>query len=127
MHKILIFAAAALAIGLPAAAQAQQASILVVDSERLMSDCTACKAASAQLQSKQSALRTRAQTLQTQLAAERKPIQDAVDAGKADATLRIAAWLATAPRWITPLERDEPLSLFTIESASINPAARGLP
>jgi Skp family chaperone for outer membrane proteins len=62
-----------------------------------MSDCTACKAASAQLQSKQSALRTRAQTLQTQLAAERKPIQDAVDAlnGKdPDAALktRISAW-----------------------------------
>jgi len=54
-------------------------------------------------------------------------IQDAVDAGKADATLRIAAWLATAPRWIAPLERDESLSLFNAESRSINPAARGSP
>ena len=81
MHKILISAAAAaLAIGLPAAARAQQANILVVDSDRLMSDCTACKAASTQLQSRQAALRTRAQTLQTQLEAEGKPIQAAVDA-----------------------------------------------
>jgi len=81
MHKILISAAAAaLAIGLPAAAHAQQANILVVDSDRLMSDCTACKAASTQLQSRQAALRTRAQTLQTQLEAEGKPIQAAVDA-----------------------------------------------
>ena len=81
MHKILISAAAAaLAIGLPATAHAQQANILVVDSDRLMSDCTACKAASTQLQSRQAALRTRAQTLQTQLEAEGKPIQAAVDA-----------------------------------------------
>jgi len=81
MHKILISAAAAaLAIGLPAAAHAQQANILVVDSDRLMSDCTACKAASTQLQSRQAALRTRAQTLQTQLEAEGKPSQAAVDA-----------------------------------------------
>ena len=81
MHKILISAAAAaLAIGLPATAHAQQANILVVDSDRLMSDCTACKAASTQFQSRQAALRTRAQTLQTQLEAEGKPIQAAVDA-----------------------------------------------
>jgi len=54
-------------------------------------------------------------------------IQDAVDAGKTDATLRIAEWLATAPRWIAPLERDESLSLFNIETISINGAARGSP
>jgi len=54
-------------------------------------------------------------------------IQDAVDAGKADASLRIAAWLAKMPRWIAPLERDEPLSLFNAETASINGAARGSP
>jgi len=42
-------------------------------------------------------------------------IQHAVDAGEADASLRIAAWLATTPRWIAPLERDEPLSLFNAE------------
>ena len=91
MTKILITAAAALAIGLPAAAHAQQANILIVDSERVMSDCTACKSATTQLQAKQAALRTRAQTLQTQLQTEGKPIQAAVDAlnGKApDAALQ---------------------------------------
>ena len=45
MTKILLSAAAALAIGLPAAAHAQQANILIVDSDRIMSDCTACKSA----------------------------------------------------------------------------------
>lgn len=39
-------------------------------------------------------------------------IQDAVDTGKTDIPLRITAWLAKAPRWIVPLKRDEPLSLF---------------
>jgi len=97
MHKILLTAATALAIGLPAAAHAQQANILVVDSDRLMSDCSACKSANTQLQAKQATLKSRAQTLQTQLATERKPIQDAVDAlnGKEpDAALkaRITAW-----------------------------------
>ena len=80
MTKILLSAAAALAIGLPAVAHAQQANILIIDSERVMTDCTACKAATSQLQSKQSTLRARAQTLQTQLQTEGKPIQAAVDA-----------------------------------------------
>jgi hypothetical protein len=51
-------------------------------------------------------------------------IQDAVDAGNPDAPLRIAAWLAKMPRWIAPLERDEPLSLFSAETTSINRAAQ---
>jgi len=42
-------------------------------------------------------------------------IQDAVDAGNPDASLRIAAWLARSPRWVEPLEHDEPLSLFSVE------------
>lgn len=54
-------------------------------------------------------------------------IQDAVDAGSADAPLRIAAWLARMPRWFIPLEHDEPLSLFNIETTSISGAARGSP
>ena len=56
-------------------------------------------------------------------------IQDAVDTGKTDVTLRIAAWLAKSPRWIAPLERDETLSLFNPKrlEASINPASRESP
>ncbi|HEX6660956.1 MAG TPA: OmpH family outer membrane protein [Sphingomicrobium sp.] len=82
MKKILICTAAALtALAVPTAALAQaRAAILIVDSERVLSDCTACKSAGTQLQSKQAALRTRAQQLQTQLQSEGKPIQAAVDA-----------------------------------------------
>ena len=82
MKKILISAAVALsAVAVPTAAFAQaRPAILIVDSERILSSCTACKAASTQLQSKQAALRTRAQQLQTQLQTEGKPIQAAVDA-----------------------------------------------
>jgi Skp family chaperone for outer membrane proteins len=93
MKKILISTAVALfAATAPTAALAQaRPAILIVDSERVLSDCTACKSAGTQLQSKQAALRTRAQQLQTQLQTEGKPIQAAVDAlnGKApDAALQ---------------------------------------
>jgi outer membrane protein len=90
--KILVssmMAVSALALSTPAFAQS--ANILIVDSERIISDCTACKSASSQLQTRQSTLRARAQTLQTQLQTEGKPIQAAVDAlnGKApDAALQ---------------------------------------
>jgi Skp family chaperone for outer membrane proteins len=53
-----------------------------VDTAQILSNCTACKAASTQLQQRESALRTRAQTLNQQLKTEGKPIQDAVDALK---------------------------------------------
>ena len=93
MKKILISTAVALlAATVPTAALAQaRPAILIVDSERVLSDCTACKSAGTQLQSKQAALRTRAQQLQTQLQTEGKPIQAAGDAlnGKAlDAALQ---------------------------------------
>jgi Skp family chaperone for outer membrane proteins len=91
MNKILI-SGAIFALALPTAVSAQAAgSILIVDSDRVMSECTACKSAASQLQSKQATLRARAQTLQTQLQTEGKPIQAAVDAlnGKApDAALQ---------------------------------------
>ena len=93
MKKILISTAVALfAATAPTVALAQaRPAILIVDSERVLSDCTACKSAGTQLQSKQAALRTRAQQLQTQLQTAGKPIQAAVDAlnGKApDAALQ---------------------------------------
>jgi hypothetical protein len=47
-------------------------------------------------------------------------IQAAVDAGNSDVTLRIAAWLSKMPRWVAPLERDEPLSLFNVETIPIS-------
>lgn len=82
MHKLMISAALAVtAVALPTAASAQATGqILIVDSERILGDCTACKAATAQLQQKQDAMRSRAQTLQQQLATEGKPLQAEVEA-----------------------------------------------
>ena len=67
----------------PTAAVAQRAPaavVVVVDTDRIARDCTACRAATTQLQSQQAALRTRAQTLEQQLTAEGKPIQEAISA-----------------------------------------------
>ena len=81
MNKLIISAAlAASALALPTAAFAQTAPILIVDSERVLTDCNACKSATAQLEQKQTALRSRAQTLQQEIQAEGKPLQTAVDA-----------------------------------------------
>ena len=81
MNRLVLSASlAATALSLPTAALAQTAPILIVDSERVLSDCTACKAANTQLQAKQEAMRTRAQTLQQQLQTEGKPIQTEFDA-----------------------------------------------
>jgi outer membrane protein len=81
MKKLMISAAfAATALSIPASAAAQRADILIVDSDRVLSDCTACKSANTQLQQKQAALQSRAEQLRTQLQTEGKPIQAAVDA-----------------------------------------------
>ncbi|MEO7251044.1 MAG: hypothetical protein ABIW30_00370 [Arenimonas sp.] len=48
-------------------------------------------------------------------------IQQAIDSGKTDTTLRIAAWLADLPRWTGQLARDEPLSMFNVERLGLSP------
>ena len=89
--------AAATALVLPTAAVAQRApaaTIIVVDTDRIYRECTACKAAQAQLQSRVTALQTRQQALATQLRTEGTAIQTAVNAlaGKEpDAALRTRA------------------------------------
>ena len=90
MKKIAI-AALLVSVGLPSAASAQAAPVLVVDTDTIMSTCTACRAAQTQLRTRTTTLQTRAQTLQQQLQTEGQPIQTAVDAlnGKEpDAALR---------------------------------------
>jgi outer membrane protein len=83
MRNILILTAIAAATALPTAANAQaRGGIILVDTSNVMSNCTACKAAQTQLEQRQTALRSRVQTLTQQLQAEGKPIQDAVDALK---------------------------------------------
>ncbi|MFC7537639.1 OmpH family outer membrane protein [Sphingomonas sp. GCM10030256] len=92
--KLCLAAVAAAATLLPTAALAQRtpaAVVAVVDTDRIASECTACRAAATQLQSQQASLRSRAQTLQQQLQAQAQPIQTAVNAlaGKQpDAALR---------------------------------------
>ena len=74
---------AASALAAPAMAQrAPAAVVVVVDTDRIGQECTACRSASQQIQQREQQLRTRAQTLQTQLQTEGKPIQDAIEALK---------------------------------------------
>ncbi len=83
MRKILILAAIAAATALPTSANAQaRGGLILIDTANILSNCTACKAAQTQLEQRQTALRSRVQTLTQQLQAEGKPIQDAVDALK---------------------------------------------
>jgi Skp family chaperone for outer membrane proteins len=83
MNKFAIGAAvAALSLGLPGAAIAQRnnADILVVDTGRVFAECTACRAAQAQLQTQVTALQQRRTALGQQLQTEGAPIQTAVNA-----------------------------------------------
>jgi outer membrane protein len=95
---VLLLAAAASALTFSGTAAAQQRpAVLVVDTDRILNECTACKAAATQLQSQVQQGRTRAQTLESQLKPEETSLQTAVRAlnGKQpDAALqaRIAAY-----------------------------------
>lgn len=80
---ISMAALAASMLAAPTAAYAQRAPaavIVVVDTDRIARECTACRAASTQMQNQENTLRTRAQTLQQQLQTESQPIQTAVNA-----------------------------------------------
>ncbi len=73
---------------------AQKGGVLVVDTERVLSECTACKAATTQLQTQANQLRQRVQQLETQLKPEADALQKAGAAlnGKApDAALQARA------------------------------------
>ena len=81
MKKLaLILAATAGAVGIPGAAHAQRAPILVVDTDRIIAECTACRAASTQLQSQIQQGRTRAQQLEASLKPEAESLEKAVQA-----------------------------------------------
>jgi Skp family chaperone for outer membrane proteins len=94
MKNMLMIAASAVALMVPAAASAQAvpaAVIAVVDLDKVTTDCTACKTASAALRAKGTALQNQAKSLSTPLETEGKSIQAAVDALKgadADAALK---------------------------------------
>ena len=85
MTKMLLIAASAASLMIPAAASAQAvpaAVVAVVDLEKVTTDCNACKTASASLRTKATALQTRAKALGTPLETEQKSIQAAIDALK---------------------------------------------
>ncbi|QNM83214.1 OmpH family outer membrane protein [Sphingomonas sabuli] len=80
MKKFFVAAAfAATAVSIPTVASAQRPPIIMVDTDTIMETCTACVSARSQIQQKETALRTRAQTLRQQIETEGKPIQDTVD------------------------------------------------
>ena len=91
---ILISALAATAVTLPSVASAQRAPaavIVVVDTDRVYRECTACRTAQTSLHGQVTALQTRQQTLANGLRPEGTAIQNAITAlaGKApDAALR---------------------------------------
>ena len=95
MNKLAFGAAiAALSLALPGTALAQRtpgAVIVVVDTDRVFRECTACRAAQTQLQAQVTSAQQRATQLQTPLQTEGTAIQNAVRAlnGKApDAALQ---------------------------------------
>jgi Skp family chaperone for outer membrane proteins len=81
MNKFAFGAAlAALSLALPGVASAQRAPaavIVVVDTDRIYRECTACKAAQTQLQGQVTAARTRATTLGQPLQTEAQSIEQA--------------------------------------------------
>ncbi|HYG29903.1 MAG TPA: OmpH family outer membrane protein [Allosphingosinicella sp.] len=85
MKKLAIGAAVALSFALPATAPAQRApnaQIVLVDTERVYRECTACRAAQAQLQTMQTQLQQRAQALGQPIETELQSIQQAAAAAR---------------------------------------------
>lgn len=83
MKKLLIPAMFAASLVTPAAVSAQAlpaAVVAVVDLDKVTSDCTACKTATAALRGQASAIEARAKALGPPLEAEQKAIQTAIDA-----------------------------------------------
>ena len=77
---VLSLAVAVSALTFSGAAEAQQRSILVDDTDRILNECTACKAAATQLQSQVQSGRARAQQLESSLKTEADSLEKAVQA-----------------------------------------------
>jgi Skp family chaperone for outer membrane proteins len=101
MKTKLLFAAALVA-AIPATAAAQRtpaASILVVDTNRVLQQCTACVAATSALQAQESSFQQRGQALAGPLQTEQQAIQQAVQAASAlNGAARTNAENALRPR-----------------------------
>jgi len=100
INKLLLAAAVAapaVAFAAPATAQRLAAPVVaVVDAEKVMADCNACKTASTQLQAQLNQVRQYAQQVGAPLQTEGQSLDTAIKAanGKPDAALttRIEAW-----------------------------------
>jgi len=85
MKKILFGAVVALSLAAPTAAPAQRvapAQIVVVDTDRIYRECTACRAAQTQLQTLGTQLQQRAQALGQPIETELQSIQQAAEAAR---------------------------------------------
>ena len=85
MKKLMIGAAVALTLAVPAAAPAQRApnaQIVVVDTDRIYRECTACRAAQTQLQTLGTQFQQRAQALGQPIETEFQSIQQAAQAAR---------------------------------------------
>ncbi len=83
MRTPILISALAAAVAVPTAAQAQRvpaATVVVVDTDRVFSDCNACRTAKAQLQTQVQALQNRQKTLAGQLQTEGQALQKEVQA-----------------------------------------------
>jgi len=115
MKKLLISVSLAAAAVLPSAAQAQAipaAVVAVVDLDRVTSDCTACKTATAALRSQVQSYQSRENALAAPLQTEQKSIQAAIDALKGaepDAALkaRISAFQTRQQNGAQELQRQQ--------------------
>jgi Skp family chaperone for outer membrane proteins len=81
MRKLILsVAAAGAAIAVAGSANAQSATVLTVDTDRILAECTACRAASTQLQGQITSARQRAQALEGQLRTEAQALETQVKA-----------------------------------------------
>lgn len=100
--KLLLAATVAAAAFMPSAAFAQRtapAAVVVVDTNRVLRECTACVSATAQLQAQENANQARAQALAGPLDTERQAIGQALQAAQAlTGAARTNAETALRPR-----------------------------
>ena len=77
---ILLIAATSAAIAVAGSANAQSATVLTVDTDRILAECTACRAAATNIQGQITSARQRAQTLESQLRTEATALETQVKA-----------------------------------------------
>jgi outer membrane protein len=81
MRKLILsIAATSAALAVAGSANAQSATVLTVDTDRILAECTACRAAATNIQGQITSARQRAQTLESQLRTEATALETQVKA-----------------------------------------------